>query len=483
MLSSDPAMVVRYEDAVREADLLIAKISAQAGGFADLQSSVPALGVALEDWQTTFAEPAIAAVKAGGGVLLDPYAKGSGDDHEVVDTDLLAMTTTLDQDEAAVRDRANQLALTRTVTTAAGLVTLLMASWIAFSLVRRYGRALERDALHAGVLNRFTEVTSFASDDTAVAASNLEALALLVHPDAAVTHVLNRSQDRAVPEAILGDATAEVLPLKALSRCVGVIRGSMYVTNDASAALSVHCPVYPVTSGTLACVPLSSGEPIGAVHLYWSRPNALPLEFHSSVLRIAEHAALAIGNRRLLAALQGQANTDARTGLSNSRAFDQPLEAELVGMLNTESLAVLMLDIDHFKDFNDRHGHPAGDEALRAFSGVLRSCVRDEDLAARYGGEEFAVLLPRADAETTYAVAERIRARTESTLISLAPGITDRISVSIGIAMAPLQGLDRVTLLRLADEALYRAKEGGRNRVEVAGEDAPVADGPNSEAA
>jgi len=92
--------------------------------------------------------------------------------------------------------------------------------------------------------------------------------------------------------------------------------------------------------------------------------------------------------------------------------------------------------------------------------------MRDGDVAARYGGEEFAVLLPGVDAKSAVAIAERIRSRTESTIISLAPGITDRITVSIGIGMAPEQSLERVTLLRLADEALYRAKETGRNRVD-----------------
>lgn len=91
--------------------------------------------------------------------------------------------------------------------------------------------------------------------------------------------------------------------------------------------------------------------------------------------------------------------------------------------------------------------------------------MRDGDVAARYGGEEFAVLLRGQDGTVANAVAERIRTRTEATIISLAPGLTDRITVSIGIAVAPAQGLDRVTLLRLADEALYRAKEDGRNRV------------------
>ena len=200
-----------------------------------------------------------------------------------------------------------------------------------------------------------------------------------------------------------------------------------------------------------------------------SGPDAFGLEPRSSVARIAEHAALAIANRRLLAALQGMANTDARTGLANTRAFDQLLEDALSGRREDETVAVLMLDLDHFKDFNDRYGHPAGDEALRAFADILRSCLRDGDIAARYGGEEFAVVLPGVDEATALAIAERIRSRTETTLISLSPGITDRISVSIGIASAPDQAHDRITLLRLADEALYLAKQAGRNRVVQSG--------------
>jgi diguanylate cyclase (GGDEF)-like protein len=130
------------------------------------------------------------------------------------------------------------------------------------------------------------------------------------------------------------------------------------------------------------------------------------------------------------------------------------------------------------RSFNDRHGHPSGDEALRAFADILRSCLRDGDIAARYGGEEFAVALPGIDESTALAVAERIRSRTQGTLISLAPGITDRITVSIGVASAPRQAHDRVTLLRLADEALYQAKQAGRNRVVYAGSTGVPAAGP-----
>jgi diguanylate cyclase (GGDEF)-like protein len=129
-----------------------------------------------------------------------------------------------------------------------------------------------------------------------------------------------------------------------------------------------------------------------------------------------------------------------------------------------------MLDLDHFKNFNDRHGHPSGDEALRSFAEVLRSCMREGDLAARYGGEEFAVMLPGVDPAVAIAIAERIRARTESTIMSLAPGITDRITVSIGVAAAPIQAIEAISLLRIADVALYQAKADGRNRVVYLGE-------------
>jgi diguanylate cyclase (GGDEF)-like protein len=268
----------------------------------------------------------------------------------------------------------------------------------------------------------------------------------------------------------MGEAIAEVLALKTLSTCAGMVRGSMYVSSDLAAPLSVHCPIYPAEHGTLTCVPLVSGEAIGVIHLYWERPRALPVEMRRSVAQFVAHAALAISNRRLLIALQGQASTDARTGLANSRAFDRALENALTSRTADEPIAVLMLDLDHFKDFNDRHGHPSGDEALRTFGEVLRSCMRDGDLAARYGGEEFVVMLPKVDPAAAVTIAQRIRARTESTIISLAPGITDRITVSIGVAVAPIQTLERISLLRIADEALYQAKADGRNRVVYLGE-------------
>ena len=455
----------RFDDAVERAAGAEAEFYALATGNATMQAALQRLGAANRAWLERIADPAILAVQGNDTEAIEVYRLRSIDDRAAIDAAIGSLDRELDRTSAAIAQQKDQGQTVTLIGTGIAFGFLAVAFTVAILAVRRFGRALERDALDASVLNRFTELTSFTDEDRHVAAANLVALGRLTHPDASVTHILNRSLDRAVPEASTGDAISKILPLHELSRCAGVQRGTMYVTDDLTDDLSVHCPIYPADSGTLACIPLVSGESVGAVHLYWQEPNALPLERRSTVSRIAEHAALAIGNRRLLAALHGQANTDARTGLANSRAFDLALESALHARGPDEAMSVLMLDLDLFKDFNDRHGHPAGDEALRAFSNTLRSCMREGDVAARYGGEEFAVLLPAIDHAGALAIAERIRARTEATIISLAPGMTDRITVSAGVATAPDHGQDRVTLLRLADQALYMAKANGRNRI------------------
>ena len=465
LLGGDPSSLSRYQAAVRAEEAAIERIRAGVAGEPAIAEALDKVSVASAAWRTDFGEPAIDAALSGTSAERQVAGRLTVQSNEAVQAETAELVNSLDSVDLDLRGQTTALNRTRALAIELGVAFEVLAAGISLLFVRRYGLKLDGVAGRASVLNRFTEATTFAADDEAVATLNLEALQLLIKPDAAVIHVLNRSKDRAVPEAQFGAAVAEVLPLHALSGCPGVVRGSIFVTDDASAPLSVHCPIYPADHGTVACVPLAHGDNVGAVHLYWDRPRGFPLHSRAAVARIAEHAALAIANRRLLSALQGQADTDARTGLSNSRAFDRALEEALSGLSAGETLGVLMLDLDHFKDVNDRHGHPAGDEALRVFAGVLRSCMRDGDLAARYGGEEFAVLLAGVDEVGALAVAERIRGRTESTLISLAPGVTERLTVSIGMALAPDQAIERLTLLRLADEALYDAKQAGRNRV------------------
>ncbi|HZC32291.1 MAG TPA: diguanylate cyclase [Candidatus Bathyarchaeia archaeon] len=470
VLTGDQAALDRYEAASqRDADALQA-LRAQSYDQPLIESAMAGVASANAAWRTSVAEPAILAKQTNNKTELDRFIVIAPNDHTAVEVAASHVDSLLDDAEANLALRSSAVGNARLAGTAIGFAVFLLSFGLALVVVRRFGRTVERDAQQAGVLNRFTEVTSFAGEDREVAIASLTALSRLVHPDGSVTHVLNRSLDRAIPEAKTGDAIADVLPMHELSRCAGMVRGTIYVSDDLSDDLAVHCPIYSAASGTLACIPLRSGESVGAVHLYWARPRALPLELRAAVARITEHAALAIGNRRMLAALHGQANTDPRTGLANSRAFDVAFEEMLAGRSDSEVMSVLMIDIDQFKLFNDRHGHPSGDEALRSFAGVLQSSMRDGDVAARYGGEEFAVLLPGVDQAAALMIAERIRARTESTIISLAPGLTDRITVSIGIATAPDQGTERVGLLRLADEALYQAKADGRNRVATIGD-------------
>lgn len=188
---------------------------------------------------------------------------------------------------------------------------------------------------------------------------------------------------------------------------------------------------------------------------------------------------------QLAAALQRVTLLDALTGIANRRAFDAGLQAESRRSLRSgQPLSLLMIDIDHFKAYNDRHGHVEGDVCLRCVAQALQGAVqRGSDLLARYGGEEFAVLLPDTDAGAALRMAERLRERVQQ----LAPGLrrSDEgrmVSVSIGVATWSPGGLPQARtldeqvggLLRRADEALYAAKAGGRDRVVQAADGAAL---------
>ncbi|HJR69621.1 MAG TPA: diguanylate cyclase [Gammaproteobacteria bacterium] len=156
--------------------------------------------------------------------------------------------------------------------------------------------------------------------------------------------------------------------------------------------------------------------------------------------------------------------TDALTGLSNRRRMTEVLRNEVLRSQRLKhTFAVLMTDVDHFKGYNDAHGHPAGDELLKQLATILRTETRDVDLVARYGGEEFLVLLPETKARGAADLAERIRRRLETL-----PAPAGHVTVSIGVAEFPLHGDTGEKLIAVADAALYEAKRGGRNRVIVA---------------
>ncbi len=168
----------------------------------------------------------------------------------------------------------------------------------------------------------------------------------------------------------------------------------------------------------------------------------------------------------LLRQLRDAADHDGLTGLLNRSAFERQLEERLGGTLPASGgLALLWLDIDHFKAINDRYGHPAGDAVLRAVAATIDASCRAEDLSARLGGEEFALALATHDASASAVIAERLR-EAIATLVVDWHGTAIRATASIGAFHLDRWPVDPPALLRGLDEALYRAKHGGRNRIE-----------------
>ncbi|HEX5871722.1 MAG TPA: GGDEF domain-containing protein [Longimicrobium sp.] len=215
---------------------------------------------------------------------------------------------------------------------------------------------------------------------------------------------------------------------------------------------------------------------LGAVAL--SRPAGVRLEvevilavvffitnlFAAIVLGRIRHQRLALAEAR--AELSRLVYTDALTGLPNRRHFSERFDTEVARVARYGgSFTLALLDCDHFKDYNDRHGHPAGDDALRELGMLLREQLRASDSVARLGGEEFAVLMVGADPALAGMVAERLRARIAGHAFG---ATTDSLTVSIGIASAPEDADTPEALFRLADQALYAAKAQGRNCVALA---------------
>jgi diguanylate cyclase (GGDEF)-like protein len=163
--------------------------------------------------------------------------------------------------------------------------------------------------------------------------------------------------------------------------------------------------------------------------------------------------------------------TDQLTGLSNRRHLDEELIRETQRHeRHRRTFAILLLDIDHFKALNDTHGHPAGDAVLRQFAKILKDNTRSGDCVARFGGEEFLVILPETPAAGALHLAEKIRATTEQHKFVLGGDAAEvSVTVSMGLARFPEHGKTPETLIMVADEALYRSKQGGRNRITSAG--------------
>jgi diguanylate cyclase (GGDEF)-like protein len=221
-------------------------------------------------------------------------------------------------------------------------------------------------------------------------------------------------------------------------------------------------------AGGCLCAPLvGHGEVLGVLHLASCEPSGA---ISQDALRLAgvlaEQLSLALGNLRLQETLRSRSERDPLTDLYNRRHLELSAERELARATRHGSpLSFIMLDVDHFKLFNDNNGHEAGDAVLREVAQVLKRHTRIEDIACRYGGEEFLMVLSGCPLEDAYQKAEAIREAIAQLRVTASGSVLTRITASLGIACYPQHGLRLEDLIRAADGALYKAKDAGRNLV------------------
>jgi diguanylate cyclase (GGDEF)-like protein len=278
-------------------------------------------------------------------------------------------------------------------------------------------------------------------------------------------YVFNNSRDRLDKAAVWNHAEPDALPeFLAPTSCWAVKRGKWHL--NCSETASLHCDHYSGTRAVLEMPMMARGELYGLLSFSAVGGEAKQhlLEARSVATALADAMSLALANIGLRERLRNQAIKDQLTGLYNRRYMEDMLE-RLTGLAERSGrpFSLIMIDLDHFKNLNDEHGHAAGDAALKRAAEALLGSLRDTDVGCRYGGEELVVLLPDCSLDDALLKAESLRARIESS----GDGSL-RITASLGVATIPETSTTPVSLVAMADAALYRAKKAGRNRVEAA---------------
>jgi len=285
----------------------------------------------------------------------------------------------------------------------------------------------------------------------------------------------NESADRLEAATLLpGSPLIEALAHARPGSCLAV-RSAHAHDEDEQRRTLLSCPVCGDCPGRSTCTPLTvGGEVIGSVLL--NRPQRFAAVERQRIRDAVGQAAPVLANLRNLAIAELRASTDSLTGLPNKRAVGDTLKRMLAQASRTLTpLSLIVLDLDHFKDINDRFGHPVGDQALANVGAAIRSALRDSDFAGRVGGEEFAVLLPDTALDGAIQSADKIRVAIAA--IDM-PGVDVTMTASVGIAAYPDHATGTERLERLADSALYVAKRRGRDRIEIAApQEEPLSEG------
>jgi diguanylate cyclase (GGDEF)-like protein len=290
-------------------------------------------------------------------------------------------------------------------------------------------------------------------------------------PSAKITLLIVNSSQQTLEIAATSDEQTEIMDGVPLNACCAM-RGAR-TRRRRPGVSEVDCLHFRgAPPQNYICMPLAAqGEALGV--LYLGCPDAgicMQLDTHLDFLQgLTELSSMWIAGLQLRARLERESIHDGLTNLFNRRFMETALDRELrLAARRQGELSLLMLDIDHFKCFNDTFGHAAGDQVLRDVAETLRESVRTEDIVCRYGGEELLVILPGLGTEASFERAEDIRKRVSAMSPHFDGGSTQKVTISIGISTYPHIGQTSEELVHAADRALYNAKQSGRNRVVVA---------------
>jgi diguanylate cyclase (GGDEF)-like protein len=331
---------------------------------------------------------------------------------------------------------------------------------------------LRREREEMAALNHFSEAVTQCTSEREVYDLILHSLKERFQPRQVIIFKLNRAENLLEAAAFLVPPPPEVAAWPVIEEpqnCKAIRTGRHFRVNDVT--IEPLCPsqfLLP-TEGSYYCGPLiASGIVIGSVRMeavkdLWTPEREWLLESYLS------GAAAALSSLRALASMKQQANMDVLTGLYNRRFLeDYARKLFAIARRREKPVGLIMMDLDHFKTFNDVYGHEIGDRILRHFAKAVTAPMRETNLAARYGGEEFVVILPDTDPQACQLVAERIR---KAVMLMVVPSNTEKplpqVTVSMGIAAFPEHGQTLEEVIQASDKALYESKRGGRNRITI----------------
>ncbi len=345
------------------------------------------------------------------------------------------------------------------------------------SKLRRSQQELEksnREILIMGQMTEFLQSCQSAEETYPI----IQATMAQLFPDSSGScFILNDASNFLEEVARWGDSSPSE-PLFLMEDCWALRRGHLH-SFDAQQSINVRCKHVLNQNTSYICVPLLAHghcRTLGTIHL---APKT-PLECKSTLdhrrqlaVSAADNISLALTNLKLRESLKTLSLHDPLTGLFNRRFMEETMDREIVRATRLDqSLIIAMLDIDHFKNFNDTYGHNAGDLVLKQVGAIMKGFRTGIDVVCRFGGEEFVLILTDITLEQATTRLESLREAISKLNLTVGCQGLPQITVSMGVSLFPLHGATAMELIKSADEALYRAKKSGRNRLEIAGAEA-----------